>query len=130
MTDFVKCEAEDQGGHQGCEVPATLVTKKPDKFGLHYYCHEHKTNKHVWREDELEPMTPTREMVNGLTALYDDMYTRLENAGTRSYIRDKGMAEALGVPADFWNEKKLIERAKELVKLANASLTVAKDDDA
>jgi len=48
-----KCQAEDQGGWPACDKPATLQTKTEPR---RYYCAEHKTNRHVWREDELEPI--------------------------------------------------------------------------
>lgn len=66
MADFVKCEAGDQGGPRDCPIPATLMAKPMGGGNYSYYCHEHKTNRHVWCEDELDPMTPTLAMVQGL----------------------------------------------------------------
>jgi hypothetical protein len=53
------CQAEDQGGWPACARASTLQTKAEPR---RYYCDFHKTNRHVWREDELEPMATVDEV--------------------------------------------------------------------
>jgi hypothetical protein len=52
------CQFEDQGGWGGCQNPVAWQTKEGQSFmdgEKLYFCHQHKTNKFVWHEDEVEP---------------------------------------------------------------------------
>lgn len=48
------CQAEDMGGWPACNKPATLQTKQGSY--RRFYCDDHKLNRHVWKDDELEPI--------------------------------------------------------------------------
>lgn len=53
---FRVCQAEDQGGWPACDEPAELQTKAVEDGKRRYYCLRHRTNRHVWSADEVEPI--------------------------------------------------------------------------
>lgn len=110
----LRCSAEDQGGHSCCSLPPTLQTKGDPGEQRIYYCHKHSTNRHVWREDELEPMHPTREMVEALTRAYDEAVAAHDKTATRLHTFRVAVATALGKPADWWKERVLLREAERL----------------
>ena len=58
FTHKFKCQAEDMGGHPACDNLAALQTI--EDVDRRYYCLNHKTNRHVWKEEELEPIGTIR----------------------------------------------------------------------